>query len=263
MRKILLLLVAVVCTVSVVSAQKSAQKSFSFDLKSMYRSEVNIGFAATGNQFKSFYTVPGGTDGGGGDTGWGSVIYSTRAKGSYAGDVNTVFSRAFVETIHGLQLNKYLFAGVGVGLQYYCGKLHDFYSYSAMAAEVKGKEKASERWNALAMPLFVAVRGMYPINEDLVPFVNLGIGGTVVFNSAINFKFSEQGSYVKQALRGGFYCDFGGGIRWKRLSGSIGLQHQIVKSVTDSGVTGELASADKVKVNIRTNAFYLKVGWNF
>lgn len=273
MKRILLIVCAALLAVANVSAQqqtttesnKKQKQSKSFDWKSMYRAEVSVGMAITGAHPKGGVKVPGGSGGGGYDgPEAGSVSpVAHAAGGTYYSRLNANFTRPFVETVHGLQINKYLFAGVGAGLQFYCGKLHDFYSYSTMAAEIKGKKKAAERWNALAMPLFVAVRGMYPINEDLVPFVNLGIGGTVVFNSAINFKYSEQGSYVKQALRGGFYCDFGGGIRWKRLSGSIGLQHQIVKSVTDSGVTGELASADKVKVNIRTNAFYLKVGWNF
>ena len=262
MRKILLLLVAVVCTVSVVSAQKSAQKSFSFDLKSMYRSEVNIGFAATGSHFKSFYTVPGGTDGGGGDTGWGSVIYSTRAKGSYAGDVNTVFSRAFVETIHGLQLNKYLFAGVGVGLQYYCGKLHDFQSYADVVATLKGKSKSATRWNALALPIFVDVRGMYPLKNEMVPFLNLGIGGTPVFNSAINYSQDKYTGALsdKVRLRGGLYCDFGAGLRWKDYSLSIGLQHQTLK-VASINTYGKEKFETQLKM--KTNAFYVKLGYSF
>lgn len=257
MKKILLVLVAVACTVSIASAQK---KSFSFDWKSMYRGEVNVGFAATASHFKAYSVVPG--QDGGGDAEWGSMLYSTRANGAYAGDVNTVFSRAFVETIHGFQFNDYIFAGVGVGLQYYCGKLHDFQGYADAVAMLKGKSSSATRWNALALPIFADVRGMYPLKSGFTPFINLGIGGTPVFNSAINY---SQSSYTgalndKVRLRGGLYCDFGGGVRWKDYSLSIGLQHQTLKVATINTYGEEKV---ETQLKMKTNAFYVKLGYSF
>ena len=265
MRKILLILCAVVGSMLCASAQQTTAKSKdskSETLAAMYRSEVNIGFAVTGAYTKAEISIPGV----GGD--YGTDVGSLYANGrASSGDrVHSVFSRPFVETIHGLQLFKYLFVGAGVGFQYYCGKLHDFQSYADIAATIKNKSKSAKRWNALMMPIFVDVKGFYPIKEDLIPFINLGLGGTASFCSAINFKFEEVGYASNVKMRGGFYCDFGGGVRLKQFNFSIGLQHQTVKVVSKESTpaTEFVPSSDvQTTLRIKTNAFYLKAGYCF
>ena len=258
MKKTLLILVAVLSTAFVASAQK---KSNSIDWESMYRREVNIGFAVTGKVFNTYYHVPGTGGYWGPDVG---SVYATRGGDVSNGSVSTNFSRPFIETIHGLQFNDYFFAGVGVGLQYYCGKLHDFQSYAAIAAQFKGKSKTPNRWNALGMPIFLDFRGMYPLSEDLIPFINLGLGSTPIFCSSINAKYSQDEYGVKvrynQRLRGGFYCDFGGGIRWKDYNVSIGLQHQNLKVASITKHEGEKMEE---QLKMKTNAFYVKLGYSF
>ena len=256
MKKFILILVAA-CTLVSVSAQTTQKKKISFDLE--YKSEVSVGFAVTGKIHKTFYSVPG--YGGGGDTGVGYVPSDSRAD-VYNGDVASVFSRPFVETIHGFQIGKYIFAGAGIGLQYYCGKLYDFQGFADIAAVLKEKNKVPTRWNAVAMPIFVDVRGMYPLKNELVPFINLGIGGTPIFGSAINYSQNQYsgGVHDKVSLRGGLYCDFGGGVRWKDYSLSIGLQHQtlkVAKTLKYEGVE------DVAKTKMKTNAFYVKATYNF
>ena len=262
MRKFLLILCAVVCSVVSVSAQQSTESkkiSKSFDLTFTYKSEVNVGFAVTGMRSKGVVASPNYGDE------WGPEAGSL-----YAGDntfitgvVNSIFSRPYIETIHGLQIGKYLFVGAGIGFQYYCGKLKDFQTYADIAALVKEKSKAAQRWNALMMPIFVDIKGMYPIKQDLVPFINLGLGGAAAFCSAINYKYEDAGLSAKMRMRGGLYCDFGGGIRWKQLSLSIGLQHQTIKLVdTQKSVATEYMPSSEIKtiMKIKTNAFNVKVG---
>ena len=245
------------------SAQQTTAKSKdskSETLAAMYRSEVNIGFAVTGPNSKGFIVTPGTGDE------WGPDAGSVYANDFVNGYVNSIFSRPYIETIHGLQLFKYLFVGAGIGFQYYCGKLHDFQSYADIAAVVKNKKKASERWNALMMPIFVDIKGMYPIKEDLIPFINLGLGGTASFCSAINFKYEDLGYGAKVRMRGGLYCDFGAGVRWKMWNFSIGLQHQAVNVVQKemSPATEYMPATDlKTTLKVKTNAFYVKAGWCF
>ena len=228
-------------------------------LAEMYRSEVNIGFAVTGKRSNVLVATPGMGDEWAPDAG---SVYSTVRDHAYS-----IFSRPYIETIHGLQLFKYLFVGAGIGFQYYCGKLHDFQMYADFAASVKGKKKASERWNALMMPIFVDIKGMYPIKEDLIPFVNLGLGGTASFCSAINFKYNQGDGYKASAkMRGGLYCDFGAGVRWKSWNFSIGLQHQTVNVVQSEQVPAtEFMPKTELKTTykVKTNAFYLKAGYCF
>ena len=260
MKKLLLILVAA-CTILSVSAQTTKTKTLSVNFDLVYKSEVSVGFAATGSHFKYVDIGPG--YGGGGDTGIGYMPYDgTRAANGYSGVVHTVFSRAFVETIHGFQVGKYLFAGFGVGLQYYCGKLYDFQPHADAAAMLKGKSKSPNRWNALSLPIFVNARGMYPVKRDLIPFVNLGIGGTPVFTSAINYSPDRYtgGQSGKVSLRGGLYCDFGAGVRWKDYSLSIGLQHQGLKAVTSYEVGN---TTESFKTKMKTNAFYVKASYHF
>ena len=261
MKKFILIVSAVMFTIVSVSAKQKSSNSF--DWKSMYRSEVSVGFAIAGSNPRTVIGVPGGGDEYG--PGVGSLEMYTRAADN-SDRVHSNFSRPFIETIHGLQLNDYLFAGLGAGLQWYCGKLHDFQGYADTAAQIKGKSKAAQRWNSLMMPIFVDVRGMYPIDDELIPFVNVGLGATASFGASVNYTHSEYDVYSKLRHRGGLYFDFGAGIRWKQLSFSLGLQHQTIKLISTTGTEANdyyLAVENKTMLQVKTNAFYLKAGWNF
>lgn len=266
MKRLLLIVCAVLCSVSLVSAAGKVSKFFkSYDWTPKYKSEVNVGLAMTGSKLvfdKEFSSTV-------------SVLPSSSSSSETeyeSAAVKTNTSRIFAETIHGIQFDQYLFVGAGVGLQYYTGKLHDYESVAKDIAMYKGKDEVAKRWNAVAMPLFVNVRLMYPIKKtDLTPFINLGLGGTAVFSSALNMKYEgqdiENPNYDvtrKTRLRGGFYCDFGGGVRWKQWNFAIGLQSQGLKLVEKS--EGDSSSYHVLKVNklkTTSNSFYLKAGWCF
>lgn len=193
-----------------------------------------------------------------GEVNLGYAITGKKCKWTYEGggsdEAETVFSRPLVETVHGVEIGPYFFVGAGVGIQYYCGKLKDFEAYSS-----KGN-----RWNTIMLPIFANIKVMYPIKDKVTPFINLGIGYSVSCYSALN-----SGS---QKVNGGLYCDFGVGVRYKRFSFAVGLQHQKVGINLGSGGNGYGGYYDdwygyynsgSSKASTKINAFYIKVGITF
>jgi hypothetical protein len=256
MKKALLIVCAVVCSVFFVSAQQSSeqvskikQSLKSIDWTPKYKGEVNVGYAISGKNFdwtSSYSDSDGESD------------------SEAVGKMQTVFSRPLIETVHGVEIGPYLFVGAGVGLQYYCGKLNDFQELADLAAEVKEKDKSPERWNAVMLPIFADIKFQYPVNNNFTPFLNLGLGGTVGCYSSVNCKYAEEGIEISTRARGGFYCDFGAGFRYKMLNVSLGLQHQgfALAMKESESYDGEPYSAD-MKLSTKINSFYVKVGVNF
>ena len=261
MKRFLLVVCAVVCAVSLASAKGKASNFFkSYDWTPKYKGEINVGFAMTGSKttFKSELNEV-------------SVVGSrTESETSYdTGSEKTNYSRLFIETIQGAQFDKYLFVGAGLGLQYYTGKLHNFQEYANLASLIKEKDKTPVRWNGLLLPIFANIRFMCPVKEDLVPYLNLGIGGTVGLGSSINAKILEtleksDSSSLKMRLGGGLYCDFGAGVRWKCMNFAIGLQSQGLKVVVNAEEKGSsFEYTEKMTAKTTSNSFYLKVGVSF
>ena len=261
MKKALLIVCAIVCLIAPVSAQQQSSEQVSknkLSLKSIdwtpkYKGEVNVGYAISGKSFDFDY-------------------YYSNSDGEHetenVGKMRTVFSRPLIETVHGVEIGPYLFVGAGLGLQYYCGKLHEFQEFADTAAALKEKDTASERWNAVMLPIFANIKFMYPVKNDFTPFLNLGLGGTVGCCSSVNYKESAEsldgGVEVSVRARGGFYCDFGAGFRYKLLNVSVGLQHQAFKlgMKETENYDGESWSL-KAGLSTKINSFYVKVGVNF
>lgn len=128
-------------------------------------------------------------------------------KSGYQGELNFGYvadgdySRPFMESIHGVNIKGYAFAGVGFGLQY---------AYN-------------EKWNGIGIPLFVNLKGMYPVSEDFSPYITLSLG--------YNFLTSFGGEVYQLYLDGpgGFYNDLGVGIKYKAFNLSLGMQVQNFK----------------------------------
>ena len=263
MKKILLIACALLCSASAASAQNKFKDFFkNYDWTPKYKAEVNVGFAITGANAKVTYdqTTTVTTQG---------VKQSNELSSKEF--IKTNFSRLLVETIHGVQFDEYLFVGGGIGLQYYAGKLNDYESVAADVALFKGRDKVSKRWNMMTMPIFANIRLMYPVREDIVPFLNLGIGASACFNSAINLSYEGKDllstyNTVERKIRvkGGLYCDFGAGVRWRSFNFAIGLQSQGIKLVeTTKGITPAYEVLIKNKIKTTSNSFYLKVGYAF
>lgn len=249
MKKALLIVCAVVCSAFYVSAQEqvdSAKKTINWTPK--YKGEVNVGYAITGDRHRWDYEY---------------LDSDGEFESGTEGYNRTVLSRPLIETIHGVEIGPYLFIGAGVGLHYYCGKLKELKILAEEAAEINKTGKPSDRWNAIMLPIFGNIKLMYPVNNKFSPFLNLGVGGTVGCYSSINYRYVEDGDEVVQRARGGFYCDFGAGIRYKALNFSLGLQHQVF------GIGYKYTSdydgyyCEEEKFNTKTNSFYVKIGVNF
>lgn len=218
-----------------------------------YKGEINIGYAIAGSKFDGEYYYEDSD----GET----------EEGEFK-NIKTVLSRPLFETVHGVEIGPFFFVGAGLGLQYFCGKTKDA---RELAITEETYDKA-ERWNAVMIPIFANVKFMYPVNQNFSPFINLGLGGTIGCHSSLNYKDSYEESYYGETYsynysvkaRGGFYCDFGAGFRYKALNFGVGLQHQVLKMVykTEYNEDGESGDA-KDTYKIPFNSFYVKIGVNF
>ena len=236
-----------------------------------YRGEVNLGYAIAD---KTPYL-------------FSEAFVSENYKGEELGNgygsssrdtLHTNLSRPLFETVHGVEIGKYLFVGAGIGLQYFNGKLQDL---SGWAPDVEYAN--NYKWNTLLLPIFANIKVMYPINDMFTPFLNLSIGGTVACSSTLNWhKYEILDSYyssgkeivthdydVTTKMHGGFYCDFGGGLRYKRLNISVGLLYQTMslkeKSLAQKYENQKVYDTYKIDGGFvgKFSSFYMKVGVNF
>lgn len=241
MKKVLLIVCAVICSMGISSAQFKPQP-FKWDVK--YRGEVNIGGAFSN---KINLIEPDELE---------LVDYKYRS----------ALSRPLIETVHGVSLSNYLYVGVGLGFQYYGGK------YKSADGYLYFKDD-KDSWGTLAIPLFVNIKGFFPINDNLRPFTTLSFGGTIMATSNATFLETETHydydyAEYNRKLRGGFYCDWGVGIEYKKWSFGVGLQHQRIAQTADYygydlDWDGDVIDEERSFYEIaegKFNSFYLKVG---
>lgn len=229
MKKIAIIILAMAMGLTSVFAQKytttnmNREKTFMekgarvHDKLVWYQGELNFGFAT------------------GGKMNW--TVYNETEKTNY--------SRAYIETIHGVRITKYAFAGLGLGVQYAFGKMYP---------------SEPERWNTIMMPIFFNMKGMYPVTENFSPYVSISLGGSVCpfsgyFNDAIYYDGYEE----KYKLRGKFYGEYAVGLQYKKFNFSFGLQQQYmawhyIEDGVDYGDDGD-------RWNI--NSFFVKIGVKF
>jgi opacity protein-like surface antigen len=140
------------------------------------------------------------------------------------------YSRPFIETIHGVRIARYAFVGLGVGFQY-----------------------AYDNWKVGMMPLFVDLKGCYPVTENFAPYiaVDLGFGMGVTGTKNFGSKLYEEGEGID--LKGGFYASYGLGINYKRFNLGLGLQHQGMK----------FKSGGESSEGFSVNSFFVKIGVKF
>ena len=153
-----------------------------------------------------------------------------KAKDSDGDKEDANFSRAFIETIHGMRINKYAFAGVGFGFQY----AYDKENIAGFDDDGVG-----------SIPLFLDLKGYYPVTDDFAPYVaiDLGYGLPVV---------GSEGDYGTK-LTGGFYASYGIGLNYKKLNFGLGWQRQ--------GLNYEYEGEKGDGFSI--NSFFVKVGIKF
>lgn len=266
MKKVLLVVCAVVCSVFYVAAQEGefSRQIGSFsddkpttDWRVRYKGEVNVGYSITGNNFS-----------------WDGKYFDSEGNREYKKGclkTNTVFSRPLFETIHGIQIGPYFFVGAGVGLQYYCGKTNEANDHFAMTEDIYN---SAYRWNAIMLPIFGNIKFLYPVNSDFSPYIDFGIGTTLgcysSFDTTMAYDNVSMGGgvdgsgYVAVKTRGGLYCDCGVGFRYRALNVGLGFQHQVFKiNITTEESSGYYYYDFRASFLTRINSLYLKVGVNF
>lgn len=188
-------------TVTRVNREKTYQTS-SRDLNIWYQGELNFGYGLGG-------------------------------KLKYKGESEDAkFSRAFIETIHGVRVTQYAFAGMGVGFQY------AYDSKNLVAFDDGGVGM---------IPIFLDLKGYYPVSEKFAPYVAIDLGyGLPVVGASDPDDPDEK-------LKGGFYASYGIGLNYKKLNFGLGWQHQGFH-YEDEGEKGD---------NFSINSFYVKIGVKF
>lgn len=115
--------------------------------------------------------------------------YKTTTK---VGGMDTYSAMAELGTVQGVSLNQYLEVGIGV---------------DALMATHYYKNQGLR----FGMDAYLDLRPAYPLADNFKVFLDLGLGGFWGIHSTPGF-----GS--------GFYCQFGPGIRYRKLNLSFGLQ---------------------------------------
>lgn len=137
------------------------------------------------------------------------------------------FSRVFIETVHGMRINQYAYAGLGFGFQY----AYDTDNFNEDGVGV--------------IPIFLDLKGYYPVTDTFAPYVavDLGYGLPVIGTDAA----------YDLTLKGGFYASYGIGLNYKKLNFGLGWQHQGFK-YEYKGENGD---------GFSVNSFFVKIGFKF
>lgn len=154
------------------------------------------------------------------------------------GKIDTNLARPYVDVVYGARFNKFLFAGLGCGVQYAYGECDLVHLSSA---------PSPDRWGAVAIPLYANVKGYFPVSRLVAPYIGLGIGHNFVATS----NFSKEG-YGK--IKGGLFCKFGAGVTIGNFNLSLGLASQSLKWINPNG---------DLNFSAGNNAGYIEVGVKF
>lgn len=193
MKKILLLVAAIVLTIPATSLAQTANEGVAV----WYEGELNVGY------------------------GFGGTFSLSGVSG------NATYGRPFIETVHGARITPYAFVGAGLGVQY----------------------ATDTEWQTAVMPVFLNLKGLYPVTKDFAPYLSVDLGYSVGLSST-GYIFSEN----ECTLKGGFYASCGIGLSYKRLNFGLGLQHQ--------GMKIEDLYSD-IGIHASVNSFFLKIGVKF
>lgn len=156
----------------------------------------------------------------------------------------TDFSRPLIETVHGVRITNYAFVGLGVGVQYAYGK-------------ISPDDENSHNWCTMLMPVFVNLKGYYPVSDKFSPYLTLSLGGSAVLMTD-EYEFDYD---YKAVLAGGFlYCKLGVGLNYRKFMVDFGLMHQ---GLADKHIYSTTVDRYFEKFNIGINSFYVNLGFKF
>ncbi len=167
--------------------------------------------------------------------------------------IETNLSRPLLETIHGVRVGDYLFAGVGLGVQYAYGDW-------VTGADAENFSDYMPSWNTAMMPIFLNLKGYYPVTKNFAPYISLSLGATAILASDLSITESYYDESVETKLKGGFYCDFGVGFTARKFNFGFGMMHQGLK------ITGDYADnydSEHLESKWSNTSFYVKIGLKF
>lgn len=158
------------------------------------------------------------------------------------GKVKTNLSRPYLDVIGGVRLGDFLFAGVGVGVQYAYGECN----LVSLATDI-ASTGSPDTWGSVSIPIYANVKGYIPTRVIVKPYLSVSLGGHVVATS----NFSKEG-YGK--LKGGLLMKFGAGLKISKFNFGLGMASQNLEWINPEGVTQFKAG---------NNAFYIEAGIAF
>lgn len=200
--------------------EKKKKKSFG-SWETRYQGELNFGYA-TGGKLK---------------TDWDGEVEKFKS--------NT--SRPFIETIHGARIGDYLFVGAGAAVQF-------------MYGELDPEVNDSPHWETMNIPVFLNLKGYYPVSDNFAPYVSLSLGGQIVALTNIDdYGGGDYGYSWEEKLTGGFYCDFGVGFNYKKFNFGLGMMNQTWKLKWMENGSEIEDESEKWSVT----SFYVKLGLKF
>lgn len=129
--------------------------------------------------------------------------YQGEINAGYALGLDGAADRVIFETIHGVRINKYVFAGIGIGFNSYKDILVD------MSFDRRGNIKSIITGWGMTLPVFFDIKGYYPVTKDFAPYVDLGLGCS---------------TGVMEMEGSGFLANIGFGMNYKKLN--IGMAFQ-------------------------------------
>ena len=155
----------------------------------------------------------------------------------------TNYSRPFISTVHGVRITQYGFVGLGVGVQYAYGKMYSEYD-------------DAPNWKTLMIPVFLNLKGYYPVTEEFAPYISVSLGSSICATSSYGDSGSDYDVSWKTRLKGGFYGEYGIGFNYRQVNFGVGLQHQAMKfSETYDGSTDDEEAS--------VHSFFVKGGLKF
>lgn len=110
-----------------------------------------------------------------------------------------LFPRIVFETVHGVRINPYLFAGVGLGINYF---YKDLYIYNYWGSILEGYR------GGIVLPVFANVKGYLPISRKVALNLSWDLGAAIGI-----------GGYFNEGTE--FYTSIGPGVTFGRQSGGV------------------------------------------
>ncbi|GGK11621.1 MULTISPECIES: hypothetical protein [Parabacteroides] len=102
-----------------------------------------------------------------------SYKYQGEVLGGYSAGIGTFsLDRVNLHTVHGVRFNQYLFAGVGLGVDY-------FYNFDAYLSDIDTKGE-------LTMPIFFDIKGYLPVSPKVSIFASFDIGAGIGLTEGVS-----------------------------------------------------------------------------